>query len=76
MAHLNVKSRGIISKTMGCRGTTNHLADIRCRSLPKRKHHSFTLKRKITKLYLTDTGNKLSCLPLNNTRMIQLQVSF
>lgn len=61
---------------MESRGTTNHLADIRCKSLPKRKHHFFTLNRKNTELDLTDTGIKLCCLPFNNTRTIQLQVSF
>jgi hypothetical protein len=76
MAYMNVKCRGVISKTMASRGTTNHLPNIRCTCLPKRKHHSFTLNRKITELDLNDTGNKLYYLPFNNTRKIQLEVSF
>jgi len=67
VAYLNIQSRGVISKTMTSRRTTNHLADIRCRNLPTRKHHFFILTKKITEPDLTDTGNKLCCLPFNNT---------
>jgi hypothetical protein len=44
---------------MASSGKTSHLADIRCRRLPKKKHHFFTLNRKIAELDLSDTGNKM-----------------